>query len=376
MIIYGALLIPFIAAFVLYKFFYRMVIWWEFFIPLVVSVILVVTMKCLVETVQVRSEEYWGSFISKVEYCEDWNEYIHQICTRSCCCDSKGENCGTEPYDCSYVQYHPESWRIVTTTGETISISQSEYERIKHIFGNEYFTDLHRNYYTDNGNMYTTEWKSDSLTAIPATTLHYYENRVKAADQSIFHFDPVSNEDILRYKLKSYPDITQYYQMNSVIGDSSPDADIANRKVKYINGLLGHKKEVKVFVLVFKDQPIEAGFYQESYWKGANMNEFVVCIGIDNERNVKWCKPISWTPNELLKVEVKSFVQNQSKLDLSALADYLQVKIDAGFQRRDFKEFDYLTVEPPLWTVLLTYFLTIVANVLVSWWVVNNEFED
>jgi hypothetical protein len=224
--------------------------------------------------------------------------------------------------------------------------------------------------------MYTTEWKSDSLTAIPATTLHYYENRVKAADQSIFHFDPVSNEDILRYKLKSYPDITQYYQMNAVIGDSSQDADIANRKVKYINGLLGHKKEVKVFVLVFKDQPIEAGFYQESYWKGANMNEFVVCIGIDNERNVKWCKPISWTPNELLKVEVKSFVQNQSKLDLSALADYLQVKIDAGFQRRDFKEFDYLTVEPPLWTVLLTYFLTIVANVLVSWWVVNNEFED
>ncbi|MDD5440193.1 MAG: hypothetical protein PHS37_08410, partial [Candidatus Omnitrophica bacterium] len=83
----------------------------------------------------------------------------------------------------------------------------------------------------------------DSVTAISVTTLHHYENRVKAADQSVFHFKSVSNDDILHYQLKSYPDITNYYEMNGVIGDSSQDAQIANKKIKYINALLGAKKE-------------------------------------------------------------------------------------------------------------------------------------
>lgn len=376
MIIYGALLIPFISAFILYKFYCRKVLWWEFFIPLLASVLFTIIMKVSVEAVQVSSEEYWGSFISKVEYYEEWNEYISQTCTRSCCCDSKGENCSTETYDCSYVQYHGPSWEIITTTNESISISEAEYSRIKQKFGNEHFTELNRHYYTKDGNMYSSEWKRDSVTAIPVTTLHHYENRVKAADQSVFHFRPVSNDDILKYQLKSYPDITNNYEMNGVLGDNSTDADTANQKIKYLNGLLGAKKQVKVFVLVFKNQPIDAGFYQEWHWSGSNMNEFVVCVGIDNSRNVTWCKPISWTRNEELKVKVKSFVQSQSQLNLSAIADYLHVEIDKGFERRDFKEFDYLTVEPPTWTVILTYILTILINIGVSWWVVNNEFYE
>lgn len=376
MIIYGALAIPFVFAFILYKFYCRMVMWWEFFIPLLVSIIFTVIMKVSVEASQVRSEEYWGSLITKVEYYEDWNEYIHQMCTRTCCCDSKGSNCSTEIYDCSYVKYHPKVWRITTTTGETININEAEYNRIKQKFNNEHFTELNRNYYTDDGNMYSSSWPKDSASAIAVTTLHHYENRVKAADQSVFHFQSVSNEDILKYQLKSYPDITNYYEMDGILGDTSQDALIANKQIKYINGLLGPKKEVKIFILIFKNQPIDAGFYQEWHWKGANMNEFVVCIGIDNDRNVKWCKLFSWTKNEELKVEVKSFVQNQTKLNLSDVADYLQVKIDKGFERRDFEEFNYLTVEPPTWAVVLTYVLTLLINFGLSWWVVNNEYHE
>ena len=106
------------------------------------------------------------------------------------------------------------------------------------------------------------------------------------------------------------------------------------------------------------------------------MNEFVICIGIDDQRNVKWCKPISWTRNETLKVEIKSYVQNQGKLNLQDLAGYAQEKIKGGFIRRDFEEFNYLTVEPPTWAVILTYILTLGANILVSFWIVRNPFYD
>jgi hypothetical protein len=370
MIIYGALFIPLIVAFLLYKYFNHKTVWWELFIPLVASLIFTFSMKAIIEVVQVRSNEYWGSFVSRVEYYEAWNEYIHRICTRSC-----GENC-TTTYDCSYVQYHSPYWQIVTTTGETVRITQGQYSQLKSKFGNESFVELNRNSYSIDGDEYCSNWKQDSATATPVTTQHTYENRVKAADQSVFHFEEVKEVDVKKYSLKEYPEIFDNYKMQTVIGDSSQDALLADKKFCYINGLLGHKKEVRIFVLVFKNQPIDAALYQEWYWSGANMNEFVICIGIDSERNVKWCKPISWTRSETLKAEVKNFVQSQTKLNLSDVADFTQKQVDKGFVRRSFKEFNYLTVEPPTWAVILTYLLTIGINIGLSCWVIRNEYED
>jgi hypothetical protein len=257
-----------------------------------------------------------------------------------------------------------------------VYINQTEYARIKSLFGNEAFRELGRDYYTIDGDEYHCTWNNDSIKAVPVTTLHHYENRVKAADQSVFHFEKVEEADIVRYQLKEYPPIQLNYKMTAVLGDSSEDARIADKKIQYINGLLGHKKEVKVFILVFKNQPIEAAFYQEWYWSGGNMNEFVVCIGIDNDRNIKWCKPISWTTNEMLKVETKNFIINQTKLNLQSIADHLQNSIDKSFERRNFKEFDYLTVEPPLWAIILCYVLTLGANIGVSLWVIRNEMDE
>lgn len=369
MIIFGALLIPILVAFILYKYFKHHTAWWEFFIPFAASLIFIFSAKQLIEYVQVSSDEYWGSFINRVEYYEDWNEYIHRTCTRSC-----GKNC-TTTYDCSYVQYHPAEYRIVTTTGEKVSISEKEYYKLKYIFDNSFFVDMRRNYHTDDGDMYYSKWNGDSIKAIPVTTIHTYENRVKVADHSIFHFKEVTEQDIKKYQLKEYPQIHDFYKLQTVIGDSSNDAIVADKKIQYINGLLGHKKEVAVLVLVFKNQPVEAAIYQKWYWKGANMNEFVICIGIDAERNVDWCMPISWTKNELLKTEVKDFVQSQQKLNLRLIADYTQKQVYAKFKRLDFHQFDYLTVEPPLWAVILTYVLTIAINFGLSYWIISNEHE-
>lgn len=374
MIIYGAILIPILTAIVLYLFFKHRTSWWEFLVPAAASILLIIGMKAAIEAVQVRSDEYWGSFVQRAEYYEAWDEWIEQTCTRSCCCDSKGENCGTETYDCSYRLYHPPSWHIVTTTGEVINITSGQYKEIVSILGGDTFVDMHRDYYTIDGDKYFCAWSnSDSSKAIPVTTLHSYENRVKAADQSVFHFEKVSDELISKYKLFQYPPISDSYKQAAVLGDNSQDGQVANKKLQYINGKLGHSKQVKVFVLVFCDQPVQAGIYQKWLWSGGNMNEFVVCIGVDKLRNVKWCEPISWTRNEELKVRVKQFVQNQEKLNLCALSDFMQPHIKNGFQRLDFKEFDYLTVEPPAGAVVFTYILTLLINIGLSMWIIKNE---
>jgi len=378
MIIYGAILIPIFTAILLFIFFRHKTLWWEFAVPLASSFLFIIMMKLIIETSQVRCKEYWGSFIDRVEYYEDWNERVSCRHSYDCNCttdDEGNESCST-CYEHLYdVDYHSPYWQLVTTTNEVIGISKSEYSRLMKLFGNQHFTELNRDYHTDDGDKYSSDWKRDSITAVPVTTTHSYENRVKVADQSVFHFQKVDTGDIKRFGLKEYPYIDDYTQ-DALIGDYTEDGKIANKKLKYINGLLGNKKQVRLFVLVFPNQPIDAGFYQEWHWSGGNMNEFVVCIGTDASRNVKWCHPISWTPAEKLKADVKQYVVSQNKLNLSSLADYMQVQVGKQFIRKDFKEFDYLTVEPPNWAIILAYILTFGLNVGLSFWIVTNEFEE
>lgn len=367
MIIYGTLIIPLVVAYILYKYYHHHTVWWELFVPLFASLVFIVSMKAIIEVVQTTATEYVGGFVKQVEYYEPWNEYVRRTCTRKC-----GKNC-TTTYDCSYVRYHPAYHQIVTTSNEIISISKGQYDNLKAKFGNESFVELNRWSYTIDGDKYCSIWQKDSINAVAVTTTETYENRIKAADQSVFHFGEVKEEDMEKYSLKEYPKIFNNYQMQSVLGDSTPDALLADKKFNYINGLLGKKKQVHVFVLIFKNQPIEAALYQEWFWSGGNKNEFIICIGIDNERNVKWCKPISWTKSEILKVKTKDFVQSQKKLNFQEIASFTQREIDKSFVRRDFKEFSYLTVEPPTWAVILTYILTILINIGLSFWIIENE---
>lgn len=375
MIIYFALLIPVLTAIALYYFFAHKTLWWEFAIPFLASLIMVVLLKLAVDSYVVRSEEYWGSFVDKVEYYEKWDEWIDETCYRECCCDSKGQNCSQEPYDCSYRKIHDPSWKIINTIGEEISISEKEYNRIKRTLGNEEFVDMHRDYHRIDGDMYFSRWTGDSITAIPVTTLHWYDNKIKATDMSVFKFLDVDTADIRRYDLKEYPPIINNYQMQAVLGDSGMDARIANKKLQYINGALGHDREMRAFILVFKNQTMDAAFKQEAYWQGANMNEFVVCIGIDDERNVKWCKVLSWTYNRRLKSETQDMVMDQKRLNLRNIADTLNYSL-RDFQRRDFREFDYLTVEPSIWAIIGCYLLVLAMNIGISAWVIHNEFQE
>ena len=142
MLIWGAILIPICTAIILLTFFKHDTTWWEFFIPLLVSILMIGGSKAIIEHSQVTTTEYWGSFVNVVEYYEAWNEYIHQTCTRTVSC---GKDCTTtETYDCSYVQYHSPYWQIRTTTNERVNITQSQYKGFVRKFGNQSFVDLRR----------------------------------------------------------------------------------------------------------------------------------------------------------------------------------------------------------------------------------------
>ena len=378
MIIWLAMVVPVIAAVVLYFRFKRRVLWWEFLVPFAASVVLIGASKAITAAAQTHDKEYWGGWVTTTEYYEDWNETVPcshtKYCTRSYPCGNQTCTdeyaCGTEHlYD---VDYHSPYWQVVDSNGIAIGVTQSRFEYLCTKFRNRRFVDLHRNYHTNDGDKYAATWdgREDNIEVV--TTIHNYENRVQASS-SVFNFITV---DPKKYDLFEYPEIYDDYKCHSVLGNGGPTMINAQWKLDYWNARLGAAKQIRMFILVFMDKPLEAAVEQESYWKGGNKNEFILAIGVNKQHEVQWAYVISWTPVESLKIEARNFAVEQKQLDLVKIADWLGHNIREKWVRKQFADFSYITVEPPTWAVILALLLTIAINIGTSWWVVNNECRE
>jgi len=375
MVIWLALLIPVITAVVLYVRFRHETLWWEFLIPFGVSILLIALCKFTIETAQTRDTEYWGGWVSKGEYYEDWNERVSCRHPRSCSHrDSEGNRRhSNDGYQHSYdVDYHPPYWQVTDSNGIAVSVNSIEFDKLSARFQNRKLVDMHRSFHTDDGDCYVTDWNQSDATLVPFTSTHSYENRVAVSD-SVFNFPEV---DPKTYGLFEYPDIAGYYDCPSILGAGDVSQPDAQRALSVANAKLGRPKQVRMMILVFKNQPIQAGFDQQSYWKGGNKNEFVVTVGVDDSNSVQWCHVFSWSDSEQLKIETRDYVVNQKTLNLAGVVNWMVPQINAGFVRKEFRQFSYISIDPPGWAVFLTFLVVGMINTGVSWWVIVNEFKE
>lgn len=361
-----ALLIPCITAVVLYKKYNHRTLWWEFLIPFLASILLIGLSKFGIESLQTRDTEYWGGWVVRAEYYEDWNEEVVYYETHR---DSKGN---TRRERKTRIEYHPARWLIIDSNDCEVNINSNVFESLSGRFGNRRFVELRRNYHTNDGDLYITEWNRRDEDLIPVTTQHSYENRVAASD-SVFNFAEV---DPKTYGLYDYPEITDFYKCQSILGSGDQTQVYAERELSVWNARLGRSKQVRMLILLFKNQPIQAGFEQENYWKGGNKNEFVVTIGLDDHHNVTWCHAFSWTEVEDLKVDTREYVMGQKSLNLQHLVNWMAVEVNTRFKRKEFHDFDYLTIEPPGWAIFLVFVLVTGLNIGISSWVIHNEHSD
>lgn len=373
MIIWAALILPIIAIFVLlYKFHHKMTIW-EYLMVFGVPILAIAISKWAIETSQTSDTEFWGGYVLNSEYYEDWNERVScrhpKYRTKT---DSKGNTTTYQDgYQHSYdVDYHPPYWEINTTIG-TFGIPSTRYRELTKRFGNETFVDLHRSYHTDDGDKYVTNWMKEPEKLVPVTDSRRYENRVQAS-QSVFNFKEVNPKD---FDLFEYPKINSDYHQRSILGTGGATHIQAEARLDYVNATLGSSKQTRMFILVFRNQPLQAGIDQESYWKGGNKNEFITCIGVDDAQEVQWVHVFSWSEVEDLKIEARDMITNQKKLDLVAYVNWLEPEMQSRFIRKKFKDFDYLTVEPSMWAIMVTYFITTLICVGLGFWAVHNEHE-
>lgn len=387
MIIWWAVCIPVVTALILAIGWARKTVWWELLVPIGVSLALIAGFKWSAETTQTRDTEYWGGWVVQAEYEEPWNKKVD--CRHEITCTHKvlrprinmdgdiklkwvkqHDHDGYEhPFD--VVDYAPQ-WSMTLSDGRTLPIDAVRFEALATTFDSRVFVELNRPSHTVNGDRWVATWNGGNGTMEPTTTLHTYENRVQAAS-SLFNFPEV---DPKQYGLFDYPEIQGIYKCPSILGNGGSTRDAADALLSRLNGRLGALKQVRLWILVFVDQPKEAGEAQEAYWKGGNKNEFTIAISVNKQGEVLWCRVISWTPMEDLKRDAHDFVMQQGTLDCVKIVEWLQPAIEARFVRKQFKDFSRLTVDPPLWAVILTYVVTLLVNIGLSFWIVQNEHRD
>tara|TARA_R110000772_G_scaffold95789_3_gene194166 strand:- start:13086 stop:14270 length:1185 start_codon:yes stop_codon:yes gene_type:complete len=370
----GSFFITLLSSIVLFLFFKHKVLWWEILILLGVSLLIGASFKWIATSGMTKDVEYWNTTFERVEYYEDWDEWIEQTCSSTCCCDEDGMNCTTTYYDCSYRRYHSERYMKVDHLGRSYSISKQEYLRLKEKMGNSSFQDLNRDYYRHDGDMYYTRYNGLEKDFETIVTSHTYENKPQVIP-NVFKYIEVDSFDLATYKLFEYPEPSgrsRYYQKN-ILGYNDP---IAEHQLQILNGRLGHTKEVKVFVVVFKNQPMQAGNLQENYWKGGNKNEVVIVINIDDNGKPTWCLPFSWSEKELFKINIRNYVMDQKKLDLTSVVNYSYGEIKSGYERKKFSDFDYLEVKLTTKQMIWLIVTSVIVNILLSVFIVMNNWED
>lgn len=239
------------------------------------------------------------------------------------------------------------------------------------------------------GNRHWVLWNDNWRVSVPITEIHTYENRLQAAT-SVFHWREICEADKIKCGLFDYPP-TKNYTTPSIL--SQADAFIpADQYLRYINGWLnstqGGSKRVRIWVLVFLDKDEKTGELQEMYWRNGNKNEFIVMFGVNKEKDILWHRITSWTKKEALKIEVRDEINlNMSngkdgysgklyEQDMVKFTKFLGDKIHDGYVKPNFREYNYLSIEPSLTGILISYFITLLVSIGMAIFVIKNEIGD
>lgn len=363
-------LIPFVVAAFLLIFFRKQTTWWEYAVLIVPSILIGILMEFVFKQSNAADTEYLGSYVTRIRHYDAWNEYIHRTCTRTV---GSGKHQRTETYDCSYVDNHPERWTYFDARNkEEYFMTDNEFNVVRKILGTtSVFIDMHRDYYTKDGDAQEWAWDGSIENSYTLSSEHDYKNKVKAS-RSIFKFEDIDYQQARKLGLFEYPDIVLYDQ-NPVLGLKIPKNQ--EKAMRWLNGYYGERKQFRVFVLFFTNKPEEIVEKQRSYWQGGNKNELVVCVGIDKNKNVKWCNAFSWCDSPVVGVKSRDWFMS-NPVNLEKYAKYIGPIVEKEWHRKNFEDFDYLTVEltdVQYWAIII---LLLIFNIVMSFWIVTNNYKN
>jgi hypothetical protein len=308
------------------------------------ALILVATGACFYFS-QTTDVEYLNSYAKTAYYEEEWDEQITWTEQEACGTDSEG-NTKYRTVTKTRIDTHSPKWYVKDNCGGYKRITKGLYNELTRRWNNEKFKDMHRDYHSNDGNMEPFTWTKS------------YKNKVQASD-SVFTEIDVDEDDVKFWKLFDY-NPCHHLTYNPLYGWADKGA---TEKLTKANAWNGKRKQLHMNILVFIDQPsVEAALYQQSYWKGGNKNEYNVCVGLKGQQ-IEWCKVISWTEVDILKLETEQAIVAMGKFDAELVADWMIENVPQKWIRKEFADFEYISISIPTAGKVTSFVLICISTV-------------
>ena len=120
---------------------------------------------------------------------------------------------------------------------------------------------------------------------------------------------------------------------------------------------------------------IEKAYQQQSYWEGGNKNELILCFGLNSDRTVNWCYFFSWEDDRKMAINMMNLYRNNEQLDMVNLSNQIIDNLK-NWKRKEFSDFKYIKVELTKTQYIVWFILTILVNVVLALYVVNNDYDN
>ena len=215
----------------------------------------------------------------------------------------------------------------------------------------------------------------------PVVFQHMFSNYVKADPGSVLLRRNVKAPKGL--ELPQYPNKTwDYYKTNRFlqVGRADPNAARYNDLLMSANGDLGPSKQANVIIMEVNSADPSYEYYVEQEWLRGKKNDVIVILGITQHPKIDWVAIVSWTTSAELKVELRDALMELGRVDdPDKLVGIIKEQVTQKFQRRHFKDFEYMmaSVQPgPVATIILMILGLLTCGGLTIYFYRNDPFGD
>ncbi len=363
-------IIPVVTCLILWTWFRKKTVWWEYLVVFIPSVLVTIFMDVIIKETKISDYHYISEVVSSIRHYDSWNEYIHQVRYVTV---GTGKNRHTVRQDCSYVKYHPEYWEMITTSGKKERFDKKSYDYYRKLWGTpEIFIDMHRRYFTRDGDAQEYKWCGEKEHSLTFGDYKHYQNYFKLTG-NLYSLEEIDNDTLglPEYPISCYKgnDGLWVYDVNPVIGVKIDKNTL--RTAKWINS---QDPKFRVYAVYFKNKTIKEAQYLERYWERGKDNEVVFCIGLDKDNRRSWIYSFSWSPEPLLEGYVKMESKTGTPEEIFKLS-WEAYKL-GYWKPLEFKDYSYITIDLTPGDYAWIFWLTLVLNIVISVWVIGNEYKE
>lgn len=216
----------------------------------------------------------------------------------------------------------------------------------------------------------------------PVALSHGFTNYVKAAPDSLFN-TAVEKSALMQFDklVPPYPgNIYDYHYINRVLtqGVSVPDAAEWNRDLAMRLRSLGPTKQVNAIIVFTSQKDPQYATALRAAWLGGKKNDVIVVLGTPAYPAIEWVRVVSWTDEELFKVQLRDELSELKTADRTAVLDLMEKHIVTQYKRKHMKDFEFLQadIQPPTWLLVVLALVSIAVSVGASLYFARNDVRE